>query len=136
MQSYSREGKIMPECNEIYWDKLKEGSVFLQQCSHCNKFIFYPRSICPDCLESDLDWKPVCGKGRVYSYTVVYVSALPGFVSETPYIYAIIELEEEIRMPGTIIDCPIGEVRVNMPVEFVIIEKDGHKLPVFRRIKE
>lgn len=122
----------MPECNEIYWDKLKEGSLHLQQCTHCHRFIFYPRSLCPYCLESNLEWKPVSGKGRVYSYTVVHVSALPEFADKTPYIYAIIELAEGVRMPGTIINCPIDKVVVDMPVEVSIIEKQGRKLPVFK----
>lgn len=121
----------MPECNELYWDKLKEGSLYLQQCAHCNKFIFYPRNLCPYCFGSELDWKKVSGRGRVYSYTVVHLSALPEFAEETPYIYAIIELAEGVKMPATIINCPVNELKVDAPVELLMIEKHNRKLPVF-----
>lgn len=123
----------MPECNRKYWDKIKEGALYLQQCSRCHRFVFYPRSLCPYCWGSDLEWKPVSGKGRLYSYTVVNVSALPEFADETPYIYTVIELDEGVKMPGTIVECSINEARVDMPVEVCFTERQGRKLPVFKR---
>jgi len=89
----------------------------LQYCPACQKYIFYPRELCPYCLEAKPEWKGVSGRGRVYSYTVVRQSALKEFVKKVPYIYAIVELDEGVRIPTTIIGCPVDEIEIGMPVE-------------------
>lgn len=115
-----------------YRQNIESGRLCLQYCNSCRKFIFYPRSVCPHCLQSELKWREVCGHGRIYSYTVVYISALPGFKDEIPYIYALVELAEGVRMPSNLIGCPLDEVRVGMPVELTFIERNGRMLPVFK----
>jgi uncharacterized OB-fold protein len=122
----------MPNYKEIYWQKLATGKLWLQYCPSCQKFIFYPRSLCPYCLEPELEWKTVSGQGKVYSYTIVYVSALPEFQEEIPYIYAVIELAEGVKMPSNLVDCPLDKVHVDLPVELTFITRDGKTLPVFK----
>jgi len=122
----------MTDYKKTYWDKLASGSLCLQFCTACNKFIFYPRELCPYCLERGLEWKPVSGHGKIYSYTIVYVSALPEFKEETPYIYAVIELAEGVKMPSNLIDCPLDKVKVGLPVMLAFIERDGKTVPVFK----
>lgn len=122
----------MSDYKQIYWDKLADGSFSLQFCPHCNKYIFYPREICPYCLEHELEWKPVSGQGTIYSYTIVHVSALPEFKDKTPYIYALVELAEGVRIPSNLIDCHLDEVRVGMPVMLTYIKKEGKTLLVFK----
>lgn len=117
--------KPMPDpspVSRVFWEKAAAGELWLQQCQDCQKFIFYPRAICPHCLSINLAWTPSKGRGRVYTFTVVYRSDLPGFETELPYICAIVELEEGPRMSSNIINCPVGEVRIDMPVE-VVFEK-------------
>ncbi len=113
----------------------------LQYCPACKKYIFYPREFCPECLEVKPEWRDSTGRGKVYSYTIVRWSALKSFESKVPYIYAIVELDEGVRMPTNIVDCPVDEVKIGMPVE-VTWQREGKKdIPVFRpreqgRIKE
>lgn len=125
----------MPEYNEFFWQKVQEDEFWLQKCGCCNRYIFYPRSLCPHCWQQDLNWVRVSGRGRVYSYTVVHVSALPEFINETPYYYVLIDLEEGVRIAGTIIDCE-NKVYPGMPVEVQIIQKNGRALPVFKPVGE
>ena len=89
----------------------------LQYCPVCEKYIFYPRELCPYCLDVRPEWKEVSGRGRIYSYTVVRKSALREFEKKVPYIYAIVELDEGVRIPTTIINCPIETIAIDMPVE-------------------
>jgi hypothetical protein len=126
------EGLNMTNYKEKYWQKLATGKLWLQYCPTCQKFIFHPRGLCPYCWESGLDWKPVSGQGQVHSYTIVNVSSLPEFKEETPYIYAIIELAEGVKMPSNLIDCPLNKVQVGMLVELTFITRDGKTLPVFK----
>lgn len=122
----------MSEYNRIYWQKVQNGELWLQYCNNCNKFIFYPRSICPFCLESAPEYKKSAGKGRVYSYTIVNISDLPEFNRETPYIYAVIELNEGVKMPASVVECSFDEIRIDLPVELAIIERSGRTLPAFK----
>ena len=36
--------------------------------------------------------------------------------AEAPYAYAIVQLDEGVRMPTNIVDCPLDDIRVDMPV--------------------
>lgn len=121
----------MSEYADFYWQQIKGEELFMQYCSLCKRFVFYPRSRCPHCLGSSLEWRRISGQGRIYSYTIIYISALPDFDNETPYIYAIVELEEGVRIPANIYKCSLEKVRVDMPVRLVFVERNDKKLPVF-----
>lgn len=116
---------------DIYQDYLHQGELWLPFCPFCQRFIFYPREFCPYCWSEQVEWKRLQGRGRVYSYTIVNVSALPEFNEKTPYIYAIIELEEGVRMPANILNCEPEKVTIGMPVELSIQEKTGQKVAAF-----
>ncbi len=122
----------MRDYRQIYWDKLAGGELWLQFCPVCNQYIFYSRERCPHCLQDSLEWKPVKGRGRLHSYTVVHVSALPEFKDQVPYICALVELDEGVRMPSNLIDCSLDKIQIEMTVEMAFIERSGKLLPVFR----
>ena len=107
------------ELSKPFWDAVKNHEIVMQRCKTCSHRFFYPREACPSCLSPDLEWAPVSGKGRLYSYTVIYQPANRAFQDNVPYIYAMVELEEGPRMIGNLIDCPIEEARVDMPVTAV-----------------
>ena len=104
----------------------------VQYCPACEKYIFYPRELCPYCLEVEPAWKEASGRGELYSYTVVRRSALEAFEKKVPYIYALVDLDEGVRVPTRIVDCPIDQVKIGMAVE-VAWQIEGEKtIPVFR----
>jgi uncharacterized protein len=97
-----------------YWDAAKRHELMLQRCGSCNAFIYYPRDRCPQCLSDQLTWQPVSGRGKVYSYTVVRRASTRSF-SDKPYVLAIVELDEGVRMT-TNVEAPPEAVKVGMPV--------------------
>ena len=107
---------INPELTAPFWEAAGRGELVLPRCRTCSTVFFYPRELCPDCLSSDLDWVPASGKGRVYSYTIIHQPAHPTFRGDSPYVYAIIQLDEGPRMVSNIVDCPNDDVSINMPV--------------------
>jgi len=122
----------MTDYQHTYWEHIREGSFWLQFCDHCQRYVFYPRKHCPYCLSENLEWRQTSGRGRVHSYTAVRVSALPEFKDLVPYIYALVDLVEGVRIPTNIIGCAVDQVRVDMPVTLAIIEREGRALPVFK----
>lgn len=114
--------KPLPEpsaLTEPFWQGLRRREVRIQRCGECRRYVFYPRALCPYCLSEKLEWVRASGKGRVYSYTVVRRAMHPAFQAEVPYVFAIIELEEGVRLPSNVINCRPEDLRVDMPVKAV-----------------
>jgi uncharacterized OB-fold protein len=61
----------------------------------------------------------VSGRGRLHTYTVVYQPANAAFRDDTPYIYAVVQLDEGLRMVANVVQCEIDAVRVDMPLEAI-----------------
>ena len=81
-----------------FWDGLARGVVRLQRCGACEGWVFYPRSRCSHCLADALEWHEVSGAATLYSWTVCERAPSPHFASWTPYVLAVVELAEGVRM--------------------------------------
>ena len=112
-----------------FWDAVNTGRLDVQRCNSCRRHVFYPRSVCPHCGGVDLKWVTVSGMGTVYSFTVVH-RAPAEFQAEAPYVVALVELEEGVRMLTRLIDVEASAVRVAMPVEVAFSGEP--RLPYFR----
>ena len=76
------------------------------------------------------------GKGKIYSYTIVRKAAHPAFMADTPYAYAIIELEEGLRMASNIVDCNPEELSIGMDVEVTFEDiNEEITLPKFKLVE-
>jgi uncharacterized OB-fold protein len=84
-----------------YWEGLARGELLIQRCAACGRFVFYPRSFCPHCSSDQLVWTAARGTGVVYSYTVVHQAYGP-FAGQTPFVVALIDLDEGVRMMARI----------------------------------
>jgi uncharacterized protein len=78
-----------------YLEHQASGTLHLQHCEDCRLLIYPVRSMCPDCSGSNLRWKPLSGRGVIYSYYVVPHPIHPAFRGQTPYPVALIELDEQ-----------------------------------------
>jgi uncharacterized OB-fold protein len=120
-----------------YWEAAREGRLLIKECRGCGRPFFYPRAACPRCWSTDTVWREASGRGTVYTFTVVYQNDLPPFRDRVPYVVAIVELEEGVRMTSNIEGCAPEEVRCGMAVRVAFREEprgDGEvvALPVFR----
>lgn len=119
-----------------YWEGLREHRLVAPRCRRCGTLFFYPRARCPACLSDGLDWEPLSGRGRIYSSTVVRQALHPAFVEEVPYVFAVVELDEGIRMPTNIVECDPEAVGPGDPVEVVFTAVDDElTLPLFRPVR-
>jgi uncharacterized OB-fold protein len=115
-----REHLPVPDAESAaFWDGAREGKLLIRRCLECGHRHFYPRHHCPECWSTNVEWHSASGRGRVYSYTVVYQNETPPFRDRLPYIVAVIELEDVVRMVSTLIECTPEAVHVGMPVEVV-----------------
>jgi uncharacterized protein len=97
-----------------HWEGCQEGVLRVQRCRACGGYVFIPQPICTHCQADALDWVASSGRGVVYSYTVVHRPPRPAFA--TPYVVAIVELEEGWHMLTNLIDIEPEQVHVGLPV--------------------
>ncbi|HEV2122756.1 MAG TPA: Zn-ribbon domain-containing OB-fold protein [Chloroflexota bacterium] len=120
-----------------YWDSLRRHALQLQRCNACGRFVFYPRAACPACLNGTLEWVPASGRGTLYTYTIVHRAPSPEFQAQTPYIVALVDLEEGVRLLTTLVNVPPDpdQVNIGMPLEIVYDDLNLEiTLPRFRPI--
>jgi len=103
-----------------FWDAARRHELCVQRCTACGRHLFYPRVACPHCFGGELEWRRVSGRGRLHTFTVVH-RGQRGFPLAAPYVIAIVELAEGVRLMTNLIDvAPDPAVlRIGMPVEVV-----------------
>ncbi len=116
-----------------FWSAARERAFLIRHCSACGRNHFYPRHSCPHCWSEQCEWRRASGRGRIYSYTVIHHNDVPPFHEQVPYIVALIDLEEGVRVTSNIVECTPEVVHVGLPVE-VVYERvsDEVTLPRFR----
>jgi uncharacterized protein len=124
--------KPVPDADtEPYWEGIREGRLRLQRCDGCQAAVFYPRAVCPHCLDGPLSWFTAAGTGQVYSYTVAH-RAFGEFAGQVPFTVALVDLDEGVRMMARIVDADPGGVRIGMPVRMVVRPVGDADLPCFQ----
>ena len=116
-----------------FWRSVDRRAMALPRCGACGRFHFYPRPVCPECWSDKLDWRPVRGRGTVWSYTIVRFAhgAHEGWKTRVPYAVALIELEEGVRMMGNVVDCAVESVHTGMAVRLAYREYEDGLIPAF-----
>lgn len=121
-----------------YWEGARQGKLLLQRCRDCGTLRFFPRYLCTACGSERTEWAEASGRGAVHSFTIVHRAAFPEFQARTPYVVALIDLEEGPRMMtnivgGDALDVAIGDAVV---VAFEARGMEGAKVPQFRRASD
>ncbi|MEU7476781.1 bifunctional MaoC family dehydratase N-terminal/OB-fold nucleic acid binding domain-containing protein [Lentzea sp. NPDC042327] len=112
---------IRPSVNrdtEYFWNGTKQGELRIQRCGGCGLLRHPPGPMCPECGATTPKYLVSDGRGVVYSYVVHHHPQVPG--KRTPFVIALVELDEGVRMLGEL----DGEPRVGLPVEVVFTEVD------------
>lgn len=94
-----------------------------------------PRFICPSCWSEDLEWIESKGAGAVYSFTVIHRAPTPVFAQHTPYVTAMIELDEGPRIVANILGDNALSVKIGNRVSVTFEDRgDGDLIPQFERV--
>jgi hypothetical protein len=117
----------MKESIPLTWRRFPERYVLAGvTCKTCGSAYFPQRPVCPKCRrKGELEPVHFSGKGKIFSFTEI--TAPPaGFEDQTPYVLAIIELEEGARLTAQVVDAKESDVKIGAPVErvFRVIQKD------------
>jgi uncharacterized OB-fold protein len=99
-----------------YWAATQERRLVIQRCASCGHCQFYPRAFCIECLSERIEWINASGQGRIYSYTVCRIAPSPAFEARLPYVVALIDLDEGVRMLANLLDVELEEVAIGARV--------------------
>lgn len=99
---------------------LKQGEIKLQKCQSCKQSVFFPRTVCPHCHSTELDWQQVSGRGEVHTTTTVRRKAERG----GDYNVCMVQLAEGPQMMSRVEGIAPDHVKIGMPVELFVGEID------------
>lgn len=107
-----------------------------QRCTACGAWRHLPRWMCAGCGSAEWTWEASSGRGRLHSWTVTHQPPHPAFAKDVPYVVAIVELDEGVRMVSALREVDTGELALGLPVE-VVFERvsDSVALPCFRPVR-
>ena len=110
-----------------FWRKIPQRYNMLgTKCETCGRHFFPPRTFCPDCRRAGkiVDYKFI-GRGTIVTYSVIH-TASEQYEALTPYVIAIVKLDEGPQITTQIV-CRPDQVKIGMKVKSVFrkIATDG-----------
>ena len=112
-----------------FYEACAQGKLLIQVCHSCGKRQFYPRAVCVSCGQTP-SWMEASGRGTVHTFTVVRQMRLAPFGDESPFVVAVVDLEEGVRMLGTVTGVEPDDVVIGLPVEaYARIYEEGRAIP-------
>jgi len=119
MKEYKKPLPEIQPWSKKFWEGAKQHKLLIQECRDCGAKIFYPRKVCSECWSPNLFWSEASGKGKIFSYSVTMAGVEDKFVEDLPFVLALVDLEEGVRMMTNIVNCKPDEVSIGMDVEVV-----------------
>jgi uncharacterized OB-fold protein len=115
----------------FFWEGTAAGELRIQHCPSCDALRHPPGPMCPSCGADKPDWVVASGRGTVFSYVVHHHPKVPG--KTLPFVVALVELEEGVRMIGELTEVDPAVVTIGMPVALALTKIDDElTLPFWR----
>ena len=119
------------DVNRLYFEGTAAGELRIRRCKECAHLFRFAHAWCPECWSQDLDFVVTAGRGTIETFTVVHQAPYESFEDRIPYVIALIELDEGVRMMSNIVGCDPGDVRIGLPVKVTFEERGPVMLPMF-----
>jgi uncharacterized OB-fold protein len=106
---------------QFFWDKARAHELWLPYCRACERFYWYPRDFCRYCGGRDVEWRRSEGRGKLHTFAIHYRAFHPGWNDDVPYLTALVELDEGVRIFSNLVgvEPDPAAVRCEMPVELM-----------------
>jgi len=84
-----------------YNEALKQNKILGLKCRSCGAITVPPKMACRQCASLDMDIIELEGRGKIRTFTTVFVGA-EGRESEVPYVIVMVELDEGPWLMGNL----------------------------------
>jgi uncharacterized protein len=116
---------------EFFWAGTARHELRIQRCGECGALRHPPGPMCLACGGGKPGYIVAAGTGEVYSYVVHHHPPVPG--RQVPFVVALVQLPEGVRMVGELLGVDPGQVRIGLPVRAAFVEVDEDlTLPAWR----
>ncbi|MBU8871825.1 MAG: Zn-ribbon domain-containing OB-fold protein [Gemmatimonadales bacterium] len=88
------------------------------KCTGCGKVHFPPRRVCKECFGREFETVTMPTMGKVLTYTVIDIPPAE-FDNLKPYVVAIVELENGVRLTCMVAEAPPDKVEIGTKVEMI-----------------
>ncbi len=121
------EGFLVPlgdDETEGFWAGTAAGELRMEACTNCGRLRFPPRVMCPHCQSTGREWRPVSGRGTIWSYVVAHPPLLPAYAPFAPFPVITVTLDEDpaLRLVGNFLRTADGAINEIDPATIVIGE--------------
>lgn len=130
---------------EPFWRGAARGELLVQRCSDCRQRRLPPRPMCFACRSLRVEWKPMSGRGTIWSFVVAHPPLLPAYADLAPYNVITVALDEDptLRLVGNLVASATGAIneidpatiRIGEPVRVVFQQVDDVFLPRWIRAR-
>lgn len=107
----------------FFWDGLREHVLRIQRCVGCGLLRHPPRPMCPSCNSLEWDTIDSSGHGTLHSFVMPLHPQFPFL--DYPYIVALVDLAEGVRLVSNLVDIAPEDARIDMPVEVCFVAFEG-----------
>ncbi|GLY71315.1 Zn-ribbon domain-containing OB-fold protein [Amycolatopsis taiwanensis] len=115
-----------------FWDALAEHRIRIQYSPSSGRYVFYPRTLAPETLADDLEWREIAGDGTLYTYTVARRPTGPPWAEALPQILAVVEWDEGPRISTELVDVDPAEITIGMRVTPVFCDEPDDGITLLR----
>lgn len=107
---------------DFFMEGLRQRELRVQRCNDCGTLRHVPMPMCPKCNAFEWTAQLLCGRGRVYSYTILHHPPIPPY--RTPHPIALVTMEEGVRILAAFNGAP-ESLRIDLPVRVEFVEIAG-----------
>ncbi len=111
----------LEEANETrlarFFEGLREGRLLTTRCLKDGSLAWPPRTVCPKCHATALEWIDLPRSGRIYAFSAVLAGAPLGMEADVPFAVGLVDLDgAPLRLFGRIVGAPWERLAIDQPV--------------------
>ncbi len=96
-----------------FFARLREGRLSTTRCPRDAVLLWPPRTVCPRCHATELEWVDLPERGRLYAFSAVLAGAPLGMEGDVPFSVGLVDLDGvPLRLFGRIEGAAWNELRV------------------------
>jgi len=120
---------------KFFHEGLAEGKLLATRCKRCGRKFFPPQVDCPYCRVSDMEWVELPRRGRLMTYTIIYVKPY-SFGHYPDYTVGIAKLEDGTQVTAWVRETDPGKLKVGMPVRVEIVKREPEGYLTYELVPE
>ena len=105
-----------------FWEGTKERKLLLKTCNDCGHVDHPPYLYCTNCMSEDHSWVEASGIATLFSYAINTYGVPFPFMEDLPYVLALVDLEEGIRMISNVVNCDHNKLEKGMVLQVIFEE--------------